>query len=66
MNSQTSYKLDVIGWDFSQRYPAPGTTDDTDSTDTVTEEPAPGFTGPNFDNPIAWNVDAKGEIVVHL
>lgn len=66
MQFQTSYKLDVIGWDFSQRYPAPGTTDDTDSTDTVTEEPAPGFTGPNFDNPIAWNVDAKGEIVVHL
>lgn len=64
--SKTSYKLDVINWDYSQRYPPAGDTEDLDATETVEEKPSPGFTGPNFQNPIEWQVDAKGEIVTHL
>ncbi|KAH9211348.1 glycosyl hydrolases family 18-domain-containing protein, partial [Leptodontidium sp. 2 PMI_412] len=62
---ETSYKLDVIGWDYSQRYPPVGVTADTDSVDEEGAPKEPGFTGPKS-NPIKWNLDASGEIITRI
>ena len=64
-SSESSYKLDVIGWDYSQRYPAAGISADTDSVDAEGAPKEPGFTGPKS-NPIKYSLDASGEIITRM
>jgi hypothetical protein len=64
-SSESSYTLDVIGWDYSQRYPAVGITADTDSVDPEGDPQEPGFTGPKS-NPIRYNLDSNGQIITRI